>query len=159
MKAEKRIANDTAAQNLIENIRESFGYHFENYIYDITEQIAIAMEGNSISKAQLAAKLHAGKSWVTQLLNGSNNFTLATMVKLSNALQTELRLTIRPQGWEQVAEFSKESYYPKELLWDKCELDGLIENKSSHSKEKSITLKKDSVADAYANEPSLSLAA
>jgi transcriptional regulator with XRE-family HTH domain len=103
-------------QEMVDEARSSFEYHLEGFRYDLTEQIAVALERSELSKTAFAEKLGVSKGRITQLLDGSNNFTLETLVKISEALETELRLTLRPRGWEQVREYTKPCYTPKVTL-------------------------------------------
>jgi transcriptional regulator with XRE-family HTH domain len=98
--------------------RSSFEYHLEGFRSDLTEQIFLALERSGLSRTDFAAKLGVTKGRITQLLDGSNNFTLETLARISDVLQAELRLTLRPRGWEQVREYTKPSFDPRVVARD-----------------------------------------
>jgi transcriptional regulator with XRE-family HTH domain len=63
-------------------------------IAELTEDICRLMEEKRISRAELARRLGTSRAYVTKLLDGNANFTLATMVKLAMALDGALHLHI-----------------------------------------------------------------
>jgi transcriptional regulator with XRE-family HTH domain len=63
-------------------------------IAELTEDICRLMEEKQISRAELARRLGTSRAYVTKLLDGNANFTLATMVKLAMALDGALHLHI-----------------------------------------------------------------
>lgn len=63
-------------------------------IAELTEDICRLMEEKKISRAELARRLGTSRAYVTKLLDGNANFTLATMVKLAMALDGALHLHI-----------------------------------------------------------------
>jgi transcriptional regulator with XRE-family HTH domain len=112
MTKSKATSKELSFQEMQEEVRSSFEYHLEGFRYDLTEQIAVALKHSGLTKTQFAEKLGVSKGRITQLLDGSNNFTLETLVRISEVLKTEMRLTLRPRGWEQLREFTKTSYHP-----------------------------------------------
>jgi plasmid maintenance system antidote protein VapI len=73
-------------------------YWEEHAILDFTEEVLRRMKDLGVSKSDLAARLSVDPAYITKLIGGSNNFTLKTMVKLSRALQAELKFHLQPQG-------------------------------------------------------------
>lgn len=106
----RTTSKELSFKEMQEEARSSFEYHLEGFRYDLTEQISVALERSGLSKTIFAEKLGVSKGRITQILDGSNNFTLETLAKISEALDAELRLTLRPRGWEQVREFTKRSF-------------------------------------------------
>src|SRR5262245_31664891 len=68
-------------------------YACEDLIIEVTEGIALAMEKRGMTKAQLARKIKRTPAFVTQILNGRQNLTLATIAMVMNALDYKLRIT------------------------------------------------------------------
>lgn len=62
----------------------------EKLILDVTELIAGLMERNKVNKTQLADLLEVGRSYITQLLDGTKNMTLRTIADVFTALDSEL---------------------------------------------------------------------
>lgn len=75
-------------------------YWVEGAIIEFTEELSRVMEGKGVSRADLARLIGTSPAYVTKLLRGNANFTLATMVKLSRALGHDLRLHLAAQGTE-----------------------------------------------------------
>lgn len=58
----------------------------------IIEDIFRLMETKGISKSDLAKKMHKSLHYVRNILNGQNNFTVETLVKLACALDCEISI-------------------------------------------------------------------
>jgi transcriptional regulator with XRE-family HTH domain len=71
-------------------------YWIAGSVQELTEEISRLMEGEGISRSELARRLGTSPAYVTKILRGDANFTLATMVRLARALGTELRLQLIP---------------------------------------------------------------
>ena len=65
--------------NKIFTYEEDRDYAREELVFNVTEDILIAMETLEISKVELAKKLSKSKSYVTQVLSGTRNMTLGTL--------------------------------------------------------------------------------
>ncbi|MCC6483815.1 MAG: helix-turn-helix transcriptional regulator [Armatimonadetes bacterium] len=76
---------------------ESPVYQTEKVILDFTERICEIMEDSGTSRAELAERLGRSRPWVTKLLRGDQNMTIATMVGVMLALGYELRLEALPR--------------------------------------------------------------
>lgn len=57
---------------------------------DVAEQIDVEMERQGVTRAELSRRLSVSRSAVTQLLNGIENLTLETLLKISMALNCEV---------------------------------------------------------------------
>ena len=51
-----------------------------------------------ISRSKLAAKIGVNPAYVSKILRGDTNFSLETMVKIANALESEFRCHLQPVG-------------------------------------------------------------
>jgi len=58
----------------------------------IIEDVLRLMEAKSISKPDLAKKMHKSRRFVRNILNGQNNFSVETLVKLACALDSKLSI-------------------------------------------------------------------
>ena len=65
---------------------------------EFTEEMLARMKERGIKKSQLAASLGAKPAFVTRLVSGHNNFTIATMVRVARALDCEFRCHLQPAG-------------------------------------------------------------
>ena len=65
-------------------------------ILELTEEVVRRMEERGVSRSELARRLGTSPAYVTKLLRGNVNVTLATMVRLARALDSELRCHLKP---------------------------------------------------------------
>jgi len=87
-------------------------------IQNITEDIMIAMEDLNISKSDLAKKIGKSKSYVSQLLSGSRNMTLASLSDLCFELDIIPEVTIL----EKKQAIEVKHIQEMSLNWEKAEL-------------------------------------
>lgn len=64
----------------------------------IMEQILGRMEALGIKRKTLAQKMEVSSARITAMLDGTNNFTVETLMRAADALDGELCLTIAPKG-------------------------------------------------------------
>jgi transcriptional regulator with XRE-family HTH domain len=69
-------------------------YWLAGAILAFTENIVREMERQGITRTELARRLGATPAYVTKILRGKVNFTLATMTRLSRALGAELTVQL-----------------------------------------------------------------
>ncbi|HWM92247.1 MAG TPA: helix-turn-helix transcriptional regulator [Thermoanaerobaculia bacterium] len=69
-------------------------YWLAGAILEFTEAVVREMEYQGISRTELARRLGATPAYVTKLLRGKANFTLATMVRLARALDSEVHVQL-----------------------------------------------------------------
>lgn len=72
-------------------------YWIAGIVQELTEEIFRLMEEQKLSRAELARRLGTSPAYVTKILRGNANFTLASLVKLSRALQADLRVELVPR--------------------------------------------------------------
>lgn len=82
--------NDELFKKLGENLEHRKIFQQEKLILDVTELIARQMETDKVNKTQLAALMGKGRSYITQLLDGTSNMTLRTIADVFTVLDTEL---------------------------------------------------------------------
>jgi transcriptional regulator with XRE-family HTH domain len=63
-------------------------------VHGFTEALVRRMELQGLSRAQLARRLGTSQAYVTKVLRGNVNFTLATLVKLGQATGAHVRLDL-----------------------------------------------------------------
>jgi len=74
----------------INQYKDDEEYILEGLILNITEKISRRLNEPGWSKKKLATEMNVSPPFITKLLNGSNNFTLKTIVKLSVVLNLEV---------------------------------------------------------------------
>lgn len=76
------------------DVEESVGYWSDEPVTEFIEDVCRLMEEKKVSRAELARRLGTSRAYVTKLLDGNANFTLATMVKVAMALEGALHVHI-----------------------------------------------------------------
>lgn len=64
-------------------------YKQDELIFNVTEDLVIAMEDAGLTQSDLARALGKSKSYVTQVLSGARNMTLKTLADLCFAIGVE----------------------------------------------------------------------
>lgn len=65
---------------------------------EFTEELCRVMEEKGVSRAELARRVGSSAAYITKILRGNTNFTLATMAKFCRALGMDMRLHLAPRG-------------------------------------------------------------
>ena len=65
-------------------------------ILELTEEVVRRMSEQGVSRSELARRLGTSPAYVTKLLRGNANLTLATMARLARALESELHCHLTP---------------------------------------------------------------
>lgn len=91
----------------IELYKNDFEFRFETLILGLTENICKRMKQKNINRTELADLLNVSPPAVTKILNGNSNFTLKTLLLLSDALGQELEINFRDKeaSWTSVGRF------------------------------------------------------
>lgn len=66
----------------------------DKLIFNVTEDILIAMENLNVTKSELARKINKSKSFISQLLDGNSNMTLRTLANICFELGTDVDIRI-----------------------------------------------------------------
>ena len=61
---------------------------------DLTEKICVRMKQKNINRTRLSNLLDVSPPAVTKILNGNSNFTLKTLLSMSDALDLELKIDL-----------------------------------------------------------------
>jgi transcriptional regulator with XRE-family HTH domain len=83
-------------KELFEEARQDPGFHKELAILRFTEELCRVMEEQGVSHTELARRIGSSQAYISRVLNGGANFTLASMTKLCMALGMELRMHLAP---------------------------------------------------------------
>lgn len=71
-------------------------YWTERAIAEFTEDLSRWMEARKISQAELAAAIGVSQAYISKVLKGNVNFTLATMTKLARAVGATVHVQLSP---------------------------------------------------------------
>lgn len=69
-------------------------YAREELVYNVTEDILVALEDLNVSKKELARRLGKSRSYITQILSGARNMTLGTLSDICFALGIKPKVMI-----------------------------------------------------------------
>ncbi len=75
--------------NLMEKFEDDFDFRLETIILNLTESVCIEMKDKNINRTQLSDLLDVSPAAITKILNGTNNFTLKTLLSIADALDME----------------------------------------------------------------------
>ncbi len=64
----------------------------------IVEQLLERMKAIGLNRCKLAEKMAVSPARITSMLDGTNNFTMETLMRAADAVEGELSLTIAPKG-------------------------------------------------------------
>jgi len=76
----------------LESLKDDFEFRLETLILDLTEKICARMKQREINRTRLSELLNVSPPAVSKILNGNSNFTLRTLLSLSEALGLDLRI-------------------------------------------------------------------
>lgn len=88
------IVKDPRVQKIAQEARNTVEYKEEMLFLEITERIVALMEAAKMSKADLARRLGCTPAYITKLLSGSTNFTVNTLLRIGEALDADLRVSL-----------------------------------------------------------------
>lgn len=96
--------NDYITSWLKENAEHEVEFRREQLIIAVSEIVCERLEEKKISRASLATKLKRSAAYVSQLLRGSRNMTLATLSDLALALDSKVKIELvekdSTEGWD-----------------------------------------------------------
>jgi transcriptional regulator with XRE-family HTH domain len=72
-------------------------YIYEGIVLDLTEQIAARLIDTGMRRSELAERLGTSRAYVTKLLDGQENMTLKTLVRVANALEMKVETKFIPR--------------------------------------------------------------
>ena len=64
----------------------------------IVEQILERMKSLGLNRTKLAAKMEVSPARITTMMDGTNNFTIETLMRAADAVDCELEMSVIPKG-------------------------------------------------------------
>ena len=83
---------------LYDEVKDSFEFKLKTLEIDVTEKILQAMKTRGINKKGLADKMGTSKATISKLLNNGSNITLRRLLRISEAIEFDIRLDLIPKG-------------------------------------------------------------
>jgi len=98
----------TTFRELLQCASQTLPYIVEGSVLGFTNQIVNRMGVLGISRGELASRLKSSPAYVSKILGGGTNFTLESMVKVSEALDADLKIEMVSknsiQSWKELME-------------------------------------------------------
>lgn len=85
-------------QAALTSARDTHEYRAEGASIEFTNAMLTRMRQVGVSRSKLARKIGVSPAYVSKILRGDTNFSLETMVKIANALESEFRCHLQPVG-------------------------------------------------------------
>jgi transcriptional regulator with XRE-family HTH domain len=80
---------------MVDSFKDDFEFRHEALILEVTEKISKRIKALKLSKTGLAERLKVSPPAVSKILNGNSNFTLKTLLSISDALDTSLSIEFK----------------------------------------------------------------
>jgi transcriptional regulator with XRE-family HTH domain len=87
----------TTFRELFETVTRTVQFRAESLILDFTDQVVTRMHQLGISRSALASKMESSPAYVTKMLGGGTNFTVESLVKVSDALNADVKIEMVPR--------------------------------------------------------------
>jgi len=81
----------------------------EELVYNVTEDVLVALEDLDVTKKELARRLGKSRSFVTQVLSGARNMTLGTLSDICFSIGAKPKITFTIESSEQGRDFHWEN--------------------------------------------------
>src|SRR6266496_4996090 len=83
-------------QAALKAARETHEYRAEGASIEFTNAMLTRMRQVGVSRSKLAAKIGVNPAYISKILRGDSNFSLETMVKIANALESQFCCHLEP---------------------------------------------------------------
>ena len=105
----ERVMRGKSFSDLYHEAEQSEDYWVAGLVLGLTESVTEIMARDGISRSELARRLGTSPAYVTKILRGNANFTLATMVRLARAVGAEVKLEVVPSTAESTLPSARET--------------------------------------------------
>lgn len=85
-------------RKFIERVASSVDYKLDVAALEFVDELIRCMRQAGVNQAEMARRLEASEPYVSKVLRGDANFTLATMVKLAGAVGQEVHMHLAVAG-------------------------------------------------------------
>ncbi len=88
------MSGKTWFEEQIDELKDDFDFRLEGYILNFTRQLCDLMASKKITQSELAKRLGVSKAYISEVLSGTPNLTIESIVKLSDAVGGNLTIGI-----------------------------------------------------------------
>lgn len=74
---------------IIDDLKNTIEYKVEDITFNLAVQINDRIKELRINKTELAKRLGVSKSYVSQILNGNNNLTIESIIKIADVIDLQ----------------------------------------------------------------------
>jgi transcriptional regulator with XRE-family HTH domain len=83
-------------QAALKAARKTHEYRAEGASIEFTNAMVTRMRQLDVSRSELAARIGVNPAYISKILRGDTNFSLETMVKIANALDSDFHCHLQP---------------------------------------------------------------
>ncbi len=98
MKSSGSVRRRESYRNMIERVESSVEYKVDAAALEFVDELVRCMREAGVNQAEVARRLDTSEPYVSKVLRGDANFTLATMVKLAAAVGHDVHVQLAPAG-------------------------------------------------------------
>ena len=81
----------------IARLRDDPAFQLDQLLLDLNAEMWAAMQSRDVSRSELAERLGTSRAYVTKLLDGHENMTLKTLVRVANAMEMTVDVRLTPR--------------------------------------------------------------
>ncbi len=85
-------------RDLLDRVEKSAGYWLALTRIEFVGDLTRIMSEDKVSRSEIARRMKTSQPYVSKALNGNDNFTIRTMVKFAQALNTVLHVRLTKPG-------------------------------------------------------------
>lgn len=70
----------------------------QTLLIELVQEIEDAMQAQGLTRTEVARRAGVKREYISRILNNPQNVTVATLVRVANAVSSQLRISLRPCG-------------------------------------------------------------
>ena len=100
---ERKLSLSDRFEREIARLRDDPAFQLDQLLLDLNAEMWAAMQSRDVSRSELAERLGTSRAYVTKLLDGHENMTLKTLVRVANAMEMTVDVRLTPRKANVVA--------------------------------------------------------
>ena len=94
---ERKLSLKERFEREIARLRDDPAFQLDQLLLDLNAGMWAAMQSRDVSRSELAERLGTSRAYVTKLLDGHENMTLKTLVRVANAMEMTVDVRLTPR--------------------------------------------------------------
>ena len=86
------MKNNKWVEDKLRAFQDDLEFQLEEFKLDISEKISEYMLERNMNRKQFAQKLNCSSAYITKLLNGNENLTIAKLFQIARVMETKLHI-------------------------------------------------------------------